>query len=107
MTNKLKTTLRLAVASGFFNLPTGTFDNSKPNGILPEIANRVATFLQIMAWPLAFVGLIYSAYILISSAGNPDAWTKAKKNVGYIATGIFLLVFTVIIFNFFSGLFSK
>lgn len=94
-------------AAGLINLPVGTFtDSSNPNDFLPALANRIAVILTYLAYPLAFIGIVYSVYLLIANSGNPDALKTTKKNIGYIAIGIFLIVFTILIFSFVSAFFG-
>jgi hypothetical protein len=45
--------------------------------------------------------------MLLVNSGNPDALKTTKKNIGYIAIGVFLLVFSAIIFNFVSAVFHR
>jgi hypothetical protein len=97
------------LALSLINLPKASeiTGNSDPNTFLPALANRLALILTYLAYPLAFIGVVYSAYLLLANSGNPDAQKMVKKNIGYIATGIFLLVLTIVIFNFFARVFQK
>lgn len=96
------------LAAGLINLPVGQLTgNNDPNSFLPALANRIADILTFLAYPLAFIGLVYSVYLLIANSGNPDALKTTKKNIGYIALGIFLLLFTIIIFNFVAAVFKR
>jgi hypothetical protein len=88
------------------NLPVGKLINKDPNGYIPEIANRIASLLTFLAYPVAFVGIVYSVFQLIANSGNPDALKTTKKNIGYIAGGIFIMIFALVIFNFISSLFK-
>jgi hypothetical protein len=109
MKSKLRAFLRnlpLAGAAGLINLPTGDLGTTAPNGILPALANRAADILTFLAYPIAFIGIIYSVYMLVANSGNPDALKTTKKNIGYIAGGIFLLIFTIFIFNFVVTIFN-
>ncbi len=98
---------RLA-AAGLINLPIGDIrgGNTDPNAILPAIANRLADIMSAIAYPLAFVGLVYTVYLLIANSDNPDALKTTKKNIINIAGGIFLLVFSVIFFNIVANIFK-
>jgi len=62
-----------------------------------DLANRVLSILTFLAFPLTLAGIIYTAYLLLTSQGNPDAWTKAKKNISYILIGFVLIYGAVII----------
>lgn len=96
------------VLAGLINLPIGTLSDSKdPNAYLPALANRLAQIITFIAYPAAFIGILWSVYMLLANSGNPDALKTTKKNIGYIALGIFLLVFTAIIFNFISAAFHR
>lgn len=88
--------------AGILNLPVGDLglgNNADPNAILPAVANRIADILTALAYPIAFIGIIYTVYTLVANSGNPDALKTAKKNIGYIAGGIFLFILSVAIFN--------
>lgn len=92
------------------NLPFGTLKNSAgqepgPNEILPALANRIADILTFLAYPLAFIGLVYSIFMLVANSGNPEAFKATKKNIGYIFMGLFVLIFTILIFNFITSIF--
>ena len=99
--------------ASIFNLPKpsilfqSTGDSSTVSTSAGNLANFVLNFLTALALPLAVAGIIYSAYIMIVSSGNPDAYTKAKKNLLYIVGGIFLIVFAATIVSSISGLFNK
>ncbi|HSI20841.1 MAG TPA: hypothetical protein VLA04_04055 [Verrucomicrobiae bacterium] len=107
LTEYLHNLPRLA-AAGLINLPLGeiTPKGSDPNSLLPALANRLADIMSAIAYPLAFVGIVYSVYLLIANSGNPDAFKTTKKNIVNIAGGIFLLVFSVILFNFVANIFN-
>jgi hypothetical protein len=96
------------VLAGLINLPVGKLsDSSDPNAYLPALANRLAQIITLIAYPVAFIGILYSVYMLLVNSGNPDALKTTKKNIGYIAIGVFLLVFSAIIFNFVSAVFHR
>ncbi len=95
-------------AAGLLNIPTGSIgDAANVNGTLPEIANRIASILTFLAYPLAFIGIVYSVFLLIAHSDSPDAFKTTKKNIGYIAGGIFIIIFSVFIFNFIALVFNK
>ncbi len=58
-----------------------------------KVADRIVSTLITISYPLAFLALLFCAYLLISSAGNPDAYAKVKKNVMNVVIGVFLIVF--------------
>ncbi|MBU6388972.1 hypothetical protein KGQ71_00475 [Patescibacteria group bacterium] len=62
---------------------------------IADIANRILNVLLVFAYPLAFLALLYSAYLLITSAGKSDAYTKVKKNILYLSIGIFVIAMAV------------
>ena len=74
------------------------------NQILPAFVNKIGDFLLVLAYPAALIGLAYTAYILITSIGKPEAITTAKKNITYIVTGIFIIYFSQYIIQFIRGL---
>jgi len=80
--------------------------NADPNSGISQLANRLLNFLLFLVYPVAFAGLVYTAYLLITSAGNPDAWAKAKKNIAYMVIGIFIIVFASIFVSLFRRLFG-
>jgi hypothetical protein len=100
--------LGLRAVSAFFGLsiPTGTIKGNA-NDLPGLLATRIYHILTNLAYPLAFVGIIYSAYLLLTSMGSPEAYAKTKKNIIYITTGIALIVFTAILFRFVQGFFAN
>lgn len=96
-----------AAASDLFQIPAPGGQKLAPNDVLPYVLNLVLSQLVSFAYPLGFICLLYCAYILITSAGKPEAYTKAKQNVTYLAIGIFLIVFAVVFLRFVTGLFLR
>lgn len=90
--NKLEDRL-IRILPVTFTIPAGRLPNSADE-ILPALLNRIGDLIQHLAYPVALIGLVYTAYILITSIGNPEAITKAKKNITYIATGILIIYFS-------------
>jgi hypothetical protein len=86
-------------------VPQGAITSDAKNGVT-ELASRLLNDLLFLAYPLSFAAVVYSAYLLISSAGNPDAWTKAKKNITNLVIGIFFIVFASILVAMFRKLLS-
>ncbi len=94
------TWVRRISAAGFLNLPTGSLGSAgDPNGILPTVANRLANILIAVALPLAVIGILYSAFQLLTKSGDADAFKHAKQNVGYIATGIVVIALAYALVN--------
>ena len=89
----------------FLNLPERAVDTRAGFGLV-DFVNRIIEILLSLAYPLAFASIVYSAYVLITSNGNPDAFTKLKKNLTYLITGLFLIVFSVFGIRFLAGLFG-
>lgn len=92
-------------AENIISVPSGLFANG-PKTTAGDIANGILSLLTSLAYPLAFLALLYTAYILVSSLGKPEAYTTAKKNITYVVIGIFLIVFAVAMVRFVTGLFS-
>ena len=90
-------------AANFVNVPDEKIDPSAGTGVI-QFVNRIIDIMLSIAYPLAFFSVLYSAYLLITSAGNPDAYAKTKKNVTYLITGVFLIVFAVVGVRFITGL---
>jgi hypothetical protein len=82
-----------------------TIDQSDPNKFVASLAARSLEYLTIVAAPLAIGGIFFMAYKLVTSAGNPEAFNSAKKNILSIITGIFLVVFAVIIVKLVASFF--
>ena len=76
------------------------------NAIAGAIANRVVEILLFLLLPIAVVGIIYTAYQLITSNGKPDVYEKAKKNLIGLLIGIFLIVSSVTLSQWFYTLVS-
>ena len=92
-----------AYASDLITLPSGSLSTNPGEGVI-AIVNRIIDLLLAVAYPLAFAAIIYSAYLLITSAGNPEAYVKTKKNVMYLITGMFLIVFAIIGVKFITSI---
>ncbi len=105
-----KFSLRNILAAGLISFPTPLFDTTDKNpsgATTPQnLANHIANILTALVIPIAVVGIIYSAYILISSQGNPDAYKVVKKNMSYLIGGIAIILFATYIFNFVVGFFQ-
>jgi membrane glycosyltransferase len=89
----------------FLDLPQRQINNTPLVGLV-DFINRIIEILLSLAYPLAFAAIVYSSFILITSNGNPDAFTKVKKNLTYLVTGLFLIVFSVVAIRFISSLFG-
>lgn len=68
---------------------------TSPNTI-PELFQRALQFLTALAYPLAFLAILYTAFLLIMAGGKPDGYAAVKKNIVYITIGLFLIIFAVI-----------
>jgi hypothetical protein len=101
--NLLVSTALAANPINFLNLPERQIDTQAGFGLV-DFVNRIIEILLSLAYPLAFASIVYSAYVLISSNGNPDAFTKVKKNILYMVTGLFLIIFSVFGIRFLAGL---
>ena len=89
------------------NLQTGPLGSTEPGTGLAVLANRILDTLLAVAWPLAFIGILYSAYILISSAGKVEAYTTAKKNIGYLFIGITVIILGLYVIRGIIGIFGQ
>jgi hypothetical protein len=69
--------------------------------------DRILRLMLVFAYPLAFVSLVYSAYLLITSAGKPEAYGAARKNINYLLVGSLIIIFAVYIVRFFITLFGS
>ena len=76
------------------------------NNAVAAVLNRIAELMLVIAIPLAIIGVIYAAIALIRAAGKPDGYTNAKKYLLAVTTGIFLIVFAVIIVRLVYNLFQ-
>jgi len=72
---------------------------------VPDLFNRALDLLTFAAYPLGFLCLLFCAWLLLTSAGKPEAWTTAKTNLLNLVLGIFLIVFAAIIVRFITHLF--
>ena len=86
-------------------LPSQKINTAAGGGII-DLVNRIIDLMISLAYPLAFFAILFIAYTLITSAGNPDAYVKSKKYIGYLVVGIFLIVFAVLGVRFVVGLLS-
>jgi hypothetical protein len=74
------------------NFQSGSVTDTSAGTGLSTLINHILDLLIAAAWPLAFIGIVYSAYILITSAGKVEAYAAVKKNVTFILTGILVIV---------------
>jgi len=88
------------------NAPTLSGTGVTANNAIAAFLNRIASLLLAVAIPLAIVGVVYAAIALIQASGKPDGYTKARKNLMYVVTGIFLLVFSALIVRWSYNLFQ-
>jgi hypothetical protein len=73
------------------NNAVGSPVSTDPGTGVQVLLERVVNLMLDVAIPLAFIGIVYTAWQVITSAGKPDAYGAARKNIAYIATGIFIL----------------
>ena len=85
-------------------ITSNTSANSGHN--LSLLANRIVDILLAIAFPLAFAAIVYSSYLLITSAGKPEAVQAARKNLTYLVTGIVVIVFGLFVVRFIITLFQ-
>lgn len=88
-----------AADKSILNLPTGALDPGAGTGVDALVARILDTLLA-FGYPLAFISILVSSYVLISGSGKPDAYTKVRKNLLYLCTGTILIVFATIIVRF-------
>ena len=93
--------------TGQLNLqfPTGKLSTAPGAGV-QALGDRILQILVDLAYPLAIICIIYTAYILISSSNSPDGYTKAKKNITYLIIGVFLIIFASVFVNIAIGFFK-
>ncbi len=88
------------------NLPADNTLSTEPNQAVGDLFNRLSEFLIALAFPLAIAAIIYSAYMLLTSQGKPEAYEKTKKNILYLIIGMFFMIFSSImvkvVYNFLS-----
>lgn len=83
----------------------GPIDTSAGQGV-QALFDRILRLLLVVAYPLAFFSLVYSAYLLITSTGKVEAYTTVRKNVGYLLIGSLIIIFSVYIVRFFITIFG-
>jgi hypothetical protein len=66
------------------------------NARATELANFIANLIIAIAIPVAVIGIISTAYKLITSQGNPDAMKVAKKNLISLFIGFFIIAFAAL-----------
>jgi len=95
-----------ALAIFNFNGITGAINDGPGVGI-QSLAERILHILLAVAYPLAFIAILYSSYQLITSAGKPEPYAKAKANLINLFIGIFLIIIAGSIVRFFITLFGQ
>lgn len=71
-----------------------------------DLLNRIVNLMLALAFPLAFIGIVFSAWKLISSAGNAAALATAKKNIIYITIGIAVLTLGLVVIKVIYNVFG-
>ena len=94
-------TAHAAASNNLNDLPTVNVLNGSPTP--DSIANNFASFLLWLAWPLGSIAIFYTAYLLVTSGGKPDAMEKGKKNLIYLVSGLALIIFAVVILRVVLG----
>jgi len=97
-----------AAALAIFNFSgiTGPINDGPGTGV-QALADRLLHILLAVAYPLAFIAIVYSSYQLIMSSGKPEPYAQAKKNLTYLFIGIFLITIAGSIVRFFVTLFGQ
>ena len=72
-----------------------------------QVLNKIVGLLLLFAYPLAFIGLVYTAWQLITSIGDPNAYTKARQNIITITIGIAILTLGLFVVHFIYSLFGR
>ena len=72
-----------------------------------QVLNKVVGLLLFLAYPIAFIGLVYTAWQLITSIGDPSAYTKARQNIITITIGIAILTLGLFVVKFIYSLFGR
>lgn len=89
-----------------FSSVTNQVDYSKVNA-LQEVLNKIVGLLLLFAYPLAFIGLVYTAWQLITAIGNPTAYVKARQNIITLAVGIAILSLGLLVIRFIYSVFGR
>jgi hypothetical protein len=63
-----------------------------PGVPLAFFINRIINILLASAYPIAFAGILYSAWILVRDSSDPAAYGKVKKNISYLAGGFLIIL---------------
>ncbi|QQG49758.1 MAG: hypothetical protein HZB70_03100 [Candidatus Berkelbacteria bacterium] len=80
-------------------------DLTKDNSGIPDLSwadlvDNAITWLATIAALAAFVGIIYSGYLMITSNGDPAQMAKAKSNMIWAIAGFLVAIFAYVIVNF-------
>ena len=96
----------IAKAANTVGISTAPSYGSNANDNVALFLNRIAEILLTVAIPLAIIGVIYAAFALITAAGKPDGYVKAKKYLLAVTTGIFVIVFAALLVKLSYNLFQ-
>ncbi len=88
-----------------------TIPNPLGAGTIPELIDKIATWLLEIGLMISTIIIIWAAIVFMTSGGNAERVTTARKTLWYAILGIVILLLakgvTSIIQNFLSGNFSQ
>ncbi len=70
---------------------------------IPQLLQRIMNFLIIIATPLAGIMVLWSAYQILTAAGDEEKFKKGKKTLLYVVIGFALIVISSGIVSIVTG----
>lgn len=71
-----------------------------------DVVTKVANFLQIIALPIAVIMVLIGAFQMMTSAGDPEKFSKGRNTILYAAIGVFVVLIAGGIVSIIQSLFK-
>ena len=81
-----------------------TIENPLEHDTFQDLLTNIAKFLFYLSLPVAALMIIYAAYTLLTSAGEPAKVEKAKKIIFWAITGVIILYLSAAFINFLENM---
>ena len=81
-----------ALASVAFAATTITLDNPLQADSIQEVISGILSWLAAVGAPIAAGMIVYGAFLLMFSAGNPEKVTTGKKTILYTVIGYAIIL---------------
>ena len=80
-----------------------TVNPNRTDTTIEEFINRAITGLGYLIWVVILLSVIYSGYLFVTSSGDPDKLSKAKRALLYAILAVVIVSLANIIVYFFTN----